>query len=132
MVQACHDLVPPDVLAPVLRQLVDSFVHDRARPEVMTLGLKTVRELCTRTPLVMTPDLLQVMSFAAHAMQAADLRAAAYRVYEMEDLHLLSIAHALCCNSVADTEALQPLLWVSTSITEVSTTECRYHFSIPY
>ena len=38
MLQACHELVPPDALAPVLRQLVDSFVHDRARPEVMTLG----------------------------------------------------------------------------------------------
>ena len=58
--QACHELVPPDALAPVLRQLVDAFVHDRARPEVMTLGLKTVRELCARTPLVMTPELLQV------------------------------------------------------------------------
>ena len=58
--QACHDLVPPDVLAPVIRQLVDQFVHDRARPEVVTIGLKTVRELCTRTPLVMTPELLQV------------------------------------------------------------------------
>ena len=57
--QACHEMVPPEVLAPVLRQLVDGFVHDRARPEVMTLGLKTVRELCARTPLVMTPDLLQ-------------------------------------------------------------------------
>jgi hypothetical protein len=51
--------VPPDALAPVLRQLVDAFVHDRARPEVMTLGLKSVRELCARTPLVMTPELLQ-------------------------------------------------------------------------
>lgn len=60
VLQACHDLVPPDVVAPVLRQLVDSIVHDRARPEVMTLGLKTVRELCMRTPLVMTPELLQV------------------------------------------------------------------------
>ena len=58
--QACHELVPPDALAPVLRQLVDAFVTDRARPEVMTLGLKTVRELCARTPLVMTPELLQV------------------------------------------------------------------------
>ena len=58
--QACHELVPPDALAPVLRQLVDSFVHDRARPEVMTLGLRTVRELCARCPLVMTPELLQV------------------------------------------------------------------------
>ena len=32
----------------------------RARPEVMTIGIKTVRELCTRCPLVMTPELLQV------------------------------------------------------------------------
>lgn len=32
----------------------------RARPEVMTIGIKTVRELCTRCPLIMTPELLQV------------------------------------------------------------------------
>ena len=59
LVQGCHELVPPDVLAPVLRQLVDQFVHDRARPEVMTVGLKTVREICTRSPIIMTPELLQ-------------------------------------------------------------------------
>lgn len=58
-VQACHDQVPPDALAPALRTLVDQFVNDRARPEVMTVGLKTVREMCTRTPLVMTEELLQ-------------------------------------------------------------------------
>lgn len=58
--QACHELVPPDAMTAVLRQLVDAFVHDRARPEVMTLGLKTVRELCARMPLIMTTDLLQV------------------------------------------------------------------------
>eukprot|EP00955_Chlamydomonas_euryale_P073274 361687-Chlamydomonas_euryale.AAC.5 len=43
LVMACHEVVPPDTLQPVLRQLVDAFVHDRARPEVMTIGLKTVR-----------------------------------------------------------------------------------------
>lgn len=59
-VQAVHDEVPPDALSPLLRQLVDQFVHDRARPEVMSLGLKTVRSLCERAPLVMTPELLQV------------------------------------------------------------------------
>ena len=58
--KACHELVPPDAMTAVLRQLVDAFVHDRARPEVMTLGLKTVRELCARMPLIMTPELLQV------------------------------------------------------------------------
>ncbi|KAI7837441.1 hypothetical protein COHA_008699 [Chlorella ohadii] len=41
LVQACHELVPPETLEPVLRQLVDQFVHDRARPEVMTIGIKT-------------------------------------------------------------------------------------------
>ena len=59
LVQACHSQVPPDALAPVLRQLVDQFIHDRARPEVITVGIKTVREICLRAPLVMTPELLQ-------------------------------------------------------------------------
>lgn len=59
LIQSCHNQVPPDVLAPVLRQLVDNFIHDRARPEVITVGIKTVREICLRTPLVMTPELLQ-------------------------------------------------------------------------
>ncbi|KAG2439494.1 hypothetical protein HXX76_004848 [Chlamydomonas incerta] len=62
LVQAVHDLVPPESLAPVLRQLVDQFVHDKARPEVMTVGLKTVRELVLRCPLVMEADLLTDLS----------------------------------------------------------------------
>ena len=73
--QASHDLVPPEALQPVLRQLVDNFVHDRARPEVMTLGLLSVRELCTRTPLIMTPELLQVsilLSMQASLFQQVD------------------------------------------------------------
>lgn len=58
LVQSCHEVVPPETLAPVLRQLVDQFVHDRARPEVMTIGLRCVREICTRCPLVMSQELL--------------------------------------------------------------------------
>ena len=69
--QAVHDEVPPDVLSPLLRQLVDQFVHDRARPEVMSLGLKTVRSLCERAPLVMTPDLLQVQTLGSQASASA-------------------------------------------------------------
>jgi len=40
--------VPPDVLEPLLRQLVNQFVHDRARPEVVAVGINTVREICLR------------------------------------------------------------------------------------
>mmetsp|Transcript_3833 Transcript_3833/g.10420 ORF Transcript_3833/g.10420 Transcript_3833/m.10420 type:complete len:795 (+) Transcript_3833:172-2556(+) len=56
---ACHELVPPDALEPLLRQLVNQFVHDRARPEVVAVGINTVREICVRCPLVMHSDLLQ-------------------------------------------------------------------------
>ncbi|KAL2644731.1 hypothetical protein R1flu_012318 [Riccia fluitans] len=59
VVQACHDLVPPDAIEPVIRQLVNHFVHDRARPEVIAVGLNVVREICIRVPLIMTPELLQ-------------------------------------------------------------------------
>ena len=56
---ACHELVPPNALEPLLRQLVNQFVHDRARPEVVAVGINTVREICVRCPLVMHSDLLQ-------------------------------------------------------------------------
>jgi|TARA_B110000971_G_scaffold8312_1_gene8072 protein SDA1 len=56
---ACHELVPPDTLTPLLKQLVNQFVHDRARPEVVAVGINCVREICLRCPLVMNTDLLQ-------------------------------------------------------------------------
>lgn len=58
--QACHDVVPPDWLQPVIRHLCNQFIHDRARPEEIVVGLKTVREICMRMPLVMSEELLLV------------------------------------------------------------------------
>jgi protein SDA1 len=57
--QAVHDEVPPDALQPLLRTLVDAFVHDRARPEVVAVGLAAVREIALRQPLVMSSELLR-------------------------------------------------------------------------
>ena len=57
-VQASHELVPPETLTPVISTLVTHFVSDRSRPEVITLGLNTVRELCARVPLAMEGSLL--------------------------------------------------------------------------
>ncbi|GLJ17992.1 hypothetical protein SUGI_0317040 [Cryptomeria japonica] len=58
-VQACHDMVPPDAVEPLMKQLVNQFVHDRARTEVIAVGLNVVREMCIRMPLLMTEDLLR-------------------------------------------------------------------------
>ncbi|KAJ1392857.1 hypothetical protein SESBI_35442 [Sesbania bispinosa] len=59
VVQACHDMVPPDAVEPLFKQIVNQFVHDRSRPEAITVGLNAVREICMRMPLLMNEDLLQ-------------------------------------------------------------------------
>ncbi|KAI3516159.1 hypothetical protein L1887_15070 [Cichorium endivia] len=58
-VQACHDMVPPDAVEPLFKQIVNQFVHDRSRTESIAVGLNVVREICLRIPLLMTEDLLQ-------------------------------------------------------------------------
>lgn len=58
-VQACHDMVPPDAVEPLFRQIVNQFVHDRSRTEAIAVGLNVVREICLRIPLLMNEDLLQ-------------------------------------------------------------------------
>ncbi|WCJ38608.1 SDA1 family protein [Euphorbia peplus] len=58
-VQACHDMVPPDAVEPLFKQIVNQFVHDRSRPECIAVGINVIREICLRIPLLMTEDLLQ-------------------------------------------------------------------------
>ncbi|XP_068665016.1 uncharacterized protein [Aristolochia californica] len=58
-VQTCHEMVPPDAVEPLFRQVVNQFVHDRSRPEAIAIGLNVVREICLRMPLLMNEDLLQ-------------------------------------------------------------------------
>ncbi len=57
--QAAHELVPPDVIEPLLKLIANNFVSERNSSEVMAVGLNSIRELCARCPLVMNEDLLQ-------------------------------------------------------------------------
>ncbi|RKO88958.1 SDA1-domain-containing protein [Blyttiomyces helicus] len=57
--QASHELVPPDVLAPVVQAIADNFVWNNSASEVVTAGLNGLREICTRCPLAMSESLLQ-------------------------------------------------------------------------
>ncbi|KAJ1688953.1 hypothetical protein LUZ63_013108 [Rhynchospora breviuscula] len=59
IVQACHDMVPPDGVEPLFRKIINNFVHDQATPESITVGLNTIREICLQMPLLMNEDLLQ-------------------------------------------------------------------------
>ncbi|KAI5788925.1 SDA1-domain-containing protein [Peziza echinospora] len=57
--QASHDLVPPDVLEPLVKKIADEFVSEGVASEIATAGLNAIREICARAPLAMTTTLLQ-------------------------------------------------------------------------
>ncbi|KAJ3382656.1 hypothetical protein HDU84_004116 [Entophlyctis sp. JEL0112] len=56
--QASHDLVPPDILSPVVQAIADKFVWSNSAAEVVVAGLNAIREVCTRCPLAMGEELL--------------------------------------------------------------------------
>jgi protein SDA1 len=57
--QSVHDCVPPDALHPVVMTIANNFANDRSKSEVITVGLNTIREICSRQPLVMRKSLLR-------------------------------------------------------------------------
>lgn len=46
LVQASHDLVPPDEVEPLVRAIANNFVAERCTEEVMAVGLNAIREVC--------------------------------------------------------------------------------------
>lgn len=59
LAQAVHNLVPPDVLEPLITKIANEFVSEASAAEVAAAGLNSIREICARQPLAMTDTLLQ-------------------------------------------------------------------------
>jgi len=57
--QASHELVPPDVISPVIKAIANNFVSDHCRNEVIAAGLNGLTQICARCPLSMDSTLLQ-------------------------------------------------------------------------
>lgn len=45
-------------IVPLVRTVMDNFVTDRASAEAITVGLNTIREICSRCPYAVDEDLL--------------------------------------------------------------------------
>lgn len=57
--QASHELVPPDVIEPVLKTLANNFITERNSSDVIAIGMNAAREICSRCPLAMNEDLMR-------------------------------------------------------------------------
>lgn len=54
--EACHEMVLPSDLEPVIDKLFDSFISEAHPAQYITIGLNTLREICERAPFAMTKD----------------------------------------------------------------------------
>lgn len=57
--QASHELVPGDIIEPILKTIANNFITERNSSDVMAIGLNATREICHRCPLAMGEDLLR-------------------------------------------------------------------------
>jgi protein SDA1 len=61
VIEATHDLVPPDDLNPILDKLFDNFITESIPPAQITIGLNAYREICERVPYIMTKAQMTVI-----------------------------------------------------------------------
>ncbi|KAI1724811.1 SDA1 domain-containing protein [Ditylenchus destructor] len=57
--QACHELVPPDLVQQLIRVVAQNFVSDHTSSEAITVGINTIREILTNCPGSATEELLR-------------------------------------------------------------------------
>lgn len=50
LIQASHELVPPEELMPLLKTIAYNFITERCSNETLAVGINTVRELISRYP----------------------------------------------------------------------------------
>jgi protein SDA1 len=57
--QAVHSLVPPESVEELVKCIINNFVTESNSPEVMTVGLNAIREICNNCPIAINEDTLQ-------------------------------------------------------------------------
>lgn len=56
LIQACHELTPPDYLMPVVKAITYNFITERCTNEVLAVGINSVREIIVRVPSLLRED----------------------------------------------------------------------------
>ncbi|KAJ6226819.1 protein sda1 [Anaeramoeba flamelloides] len=56
IVQSVHNLVPPEIVEPILNHLLLNFIGDRSSTQAVVVGINTVLEIVKRCPLVLTEE----------------------------------------------------------------------------
>ena len=50
LIESCHNQIPPSELEPIINKLFDNFISENYPPQLINLGLNTLREIIERCP----------------------------------------------------------------------------------
>jgi protein SDA1 len=53
IIEACHDLVPPEDIKPVIARIIDNYITEFCNNQHITIGINTIREILLRMPLAL-------------------------------------------------------------------------------
>lgn len=88
--QASHELVPGEVVEPILKTIANNFITERNSSDVMAIGLNAVRMICSRCPLAMGEDLLRdLVMYKAYKEKSVMMAARSLIVLYREQLPAL-------------------------------------------
>ncbi|GAM26493.1 hypothetical protein SAMD00019534_096680, partial [Acytostelium subglobosum LB1] len=87
LAQSCHELVDPDIIKPVIRAIATYFVNDGCNPEVIAIGLNTIRNVCQRCPLAMDTVLLNDLIQYRHKKEKGVMMAGRSLLQFFRDYH---------------------------------------------
>lgn len=89
--QASHELVPPEVIEPVMKAIANNFITERNSTDVMAVGLNAVREICARCPLAIGEDLLRdLVQYKSYKEKSVMMAARSLiQLYRLSMPHLL-------------------------------------------
>jgi len=53
LIQACHELIPPEDLLPIVKAIAYNFITERCTNESIAVGINAVREIIARSPALL-------------------------------------------------------------------------------
>ena len=75
IIESCHDLVPPEVVKPIIERIISNYITEFCNNQHITIGLNAVREILLRMPLALTENQIEYLclfrSFKNKSVSAA-------------------------------------------------------------
>jgi protein SDA1 len=61
IIESCHDLVPPEVVKPIIDRIISNYITEFCNNQHITIGLNAIREILLRMPLALEESQIEYL-----------------------------------------------------------------------